>query len=219
MGKGYIITRTCLCNFDPLKPHFYIVKLGFTGVHIIFLNSAQNIDCGYSLKLPHWDSSNEYPQSIFWAEIWEISKFLLENFHFLVVKFSVYMYLNRHVFVMLVFCVCSVISFFPHPPSSFPASAIKGWCVKQEVEIFYEPEHEKTYNKTCATSEDSDQPAHPCNLIRVFADGMCLLQPPGHPMKDKQEPLPYWVDVQPDLSLCWSHRSYCRFCRMLAHMS
>ena len=28
-------------NFDPLKPHFYIVKLGFTGVYIIFLISAQ----------------------------------------------------------------------------------------------------------------------------------------------------------------------------------
>ena len=40
------ITKTCLYNFDPLKPHFYIVKLGFTGVYIIFLISAQNIDCG-----------------------------------------------------------------------------------------------------------------------------------------------------------------------------
>ena len=28
-------------NFDPFKPHFYIVKLGFTGVYIIFLSSAQ----------------------------------------------------------------------------------------------------------------------------------------------------------------------------------
>ena len=26
-------TKTYLYNFDPLKPHFYIVKLGFTGVH------------------------------------------------------------------------------------------------------------------------------------------------------------------------------------------
>ena len=26
-----------LYNFDSLKPHFYIVKLGFTGVYIIFL--------------------------------------------------------------------------------------------------------------------------------------------------------------------------------------
>ena len=35
------ITKTRLCNFDPLKPHFCIVKLGFTGVYIIFLISAQ----------------------------------------------------------------------------------------------------------------------------------------------------------------------------------
>ena len=34
------ITKTYLYNFDPLKPHFYIVKLGFTGVYIIFLISA-----------------------------------------------------------------------------------------------------------------------------------------------------------------------------------
>ena len=34
------ITKTCLYDFDPLKPHFYIVKLGFTGVYIIFLISA-----------------------------------------------------------------------------------------------------------------------------------------------------------------------------------
>ena len=35
------ITITCLYDFDPLKPHFYIVKLGFTRVYIIFLNSVQ----------------------------------------------------------------------------------------------------------------------------------------------------------------------------------
>ena len=35
------ITKTCLYNFDPLKPHFYIVKLVFTWVYIIFLISAQ----------------------------------------------------------------------------------------------------------------------------------------------------------------------------------
>ena len=68
------ITKTCLYNFDPLKPHFYIVKLGFTGVYIIFLISAQNIDCGYTLEPPRRGGSrrggsNEYPQSIFWAEM------------------------------------------------------------------------------------------------------------------------------------------------------
>ena len=34
------ITKTCLYNVDPVKPHFYIVKLGFIGVYIIFLMSA-----------------------------------------------------------------------------------------------------------------------------------------------------------------------------------
>ena len=69
----WTITKTCLYNFDPLKPHFYIVKLGFTGVYINFLISAQNIDCGYSLETPQRGGSNEYPQSMFWAELWKMS--------------------------------------------------------------------------------------------------------------------------------------------------
>ena len=35
------VTKTYLYNFDPLKPNFYIVKLGFTGVYIIILVSAK----------------------------------------------------------------------------------------------------------------------------------------------------------------------------------
>ena len=38
----------------------------------IFHISAQNVDCGYSLELPWWVSSNEYPLSMFWAEIRKI---------------------------------------------------------------------------------------------------------------------------------------------------
>ena len=49
----------------PLKPHYYIVKLGFTGVYIMFLIAAQNIDCWYSLEPPRRGGSNEYPQSMF----------------------------------------------------------------------------------------------------------------------------------------------------------
>ena len=60
-----LITKTRLYNFDPLKPHFYIVKLGFAGVLVIFLISAQNIDCGYSLEPPRRGGSNEYTQSMF----------------------------------------------------------------------------------------------------------------------------------------------------------
>ena len=38
----------------------------------IFLISAQNIDCGYSLEPPRRGGSNKYPQSMFWAEIRKI---------------------------------------------------------------------------------------------------------------------------------------------------
>ena len=89
--------KTCLYNFDPLKPHFYTVKLGFTGVYIIFLISAQKHRLWYSLEPP----LGGYPLTsthnlYFWAEIWKISEFLSENFQFLEVK-----YLNRRVFVMM----------------------------------------------------------------------------------------------------------------------
>ena len=36
-----IITKTYLYNFDSLKPHFYTIGQGFTGVYIIFRISAQ----------------------------------------------------------------------------------------------------------------------------------------------------------------------------------
>ena len=60
----------------------HVVKQEFTGVYIIFLISAQKIDCGYSLEPPLQGGSNEYPQSMFLAEIWKILKFLSEIFHF-----------------------------------------------------------------------------------------------------------------------------------------
>ena len=31
----------------------------------ISAQNIENIDCGYWLELPHWGSSNEYPQSVF----------------------------------------------------------------------------------------------------------------------------------------------------------
>ena len=38
----------------------------------IFHISAQNIECVYVLELPHRGGSNEYLQSMFWAEIRKI---------------------------------------------------------------------------------------------------------------------------------------------------
>ena len=52
--------------------------------------------------------------------------------------------------------------------------------------IYFEPAHDKTYNKTYANSEDSDQPAHPRSQISVFADRVCLLQPQIYPKRLKK---------------------------------
>ena len=55
MGIGII--KTYLYNFDPVKTHFHIVKLGFSMVYIICLISAkkktqENMDSWYTLEPP-----------------------------------------------------------------------------------------------------------------------------------------------------------------------
>ena len=47
-----------------------------------------------------------------------------------------------------------------------------GLCSKDLSFLGYlyinEPAHDKTYNKTCETSKDSDQPVHPSSMARVL---------------------------------------------------
>ena len=86
-----------LYNSDPLKPHFYIVKLGFTGVYIIFLISAQKHRLWVLVK-----TASCTHNLCFGQKYENISEFLSENFLFLVVKFSIY--LNRRVFVISSVC-------------------------------------------------------------------------------------------------------------------
>ena len=54
--------------------------------------SAQNIDCAYLLEPPRWCGSNEYPQSMFWAEIRKIIytpvKKVREKFYYIKVGFK-----------------------------------------------------------------------------------------------------------------------------------
>ena len=57
-GVAMSIRKTCPCNEYPLKPHFYIAKLGYAGVYLFFLFLLQNKNCGYSLEPPR-------PQSMF----------------------------------------------------------------------------------------------------------------------------------------------------------
>ena len=91
---SYNITKTYLYNFDPLKPHFYIVKLGFTGVYIIFLISARKHRLWVLVEAVLTSTNN----LCFEQKYEKYQNFSADNFHFLVVKFSVY--LNRRVFVM-----------------------------------------------------------------------------------------------------------------------
>ena len=66
----------------------------------MFLFSAQNIDCGYSLEPPRRGGSNEYRQSIFEQKYKNIRIFIRKlSVFFFVVKFSIY--LNRRVVVMI----------------------------------------------------------------------------------------------------------------------
>ena len=65
--------------FLPHLTPLYLVKLGFTGVYTIFLISSRKQRLWYSLEPPRRGGSNEYPQSMFWAEIWKLSKFFLSE--------------------------------------------------------------------------------------------------------------------------------------------
>ena len=82
------VTKTCLYNVDRLKPHFYIIKLGLTGVYIMFHISAQNIDCGYSLEPPQRGGSNEYPQSMFVSWHKKNIRIFIWNYSYFAGKFS-----------------------------------------------------------------------------------------------------------------------------------
>ena len=89
----------------PLKPQFYIVKLGFIGVYIIFHISAQKHRLCASHNLCFEQKYEKY------------QSFLSENYQFLDVNVSIY--LNRRVFVM----VRTMIIKMPHIFGEYKVSA------------------------------------------------------------------------------------------------
>ena len=121
LGMGYIIllwhslsllfiTKTSPCNEDPPYTPLLYSKTGvYRGIHY-FLILLQNIDCGYSLELPH-GSSNEYPQSMFWSK----NKKNIRIFHLKIIVFTAVKYcciLHGHVGVMNYFTAvknCSIL--------------------------------------------------------------------------------------------------------------
>ena len=70
------ITKACIYKVDPHWSPLLYSKTGFTGVYIIFYISAQKHRLWDSLEPPRQGRANEYPQSMFWAEIWEILVFI-----------------------------------------------------------------------------------------------------------------------------------------------
>ena len=77
------ITKTYLFNFNPLTSHFYIVKLGFTGVNVIFLIFSQNIDCGIRLNRLAEAVLTRTHNLRFEQKYEQIFEYLSENFQFL----------------------------------------------------------------------------------------------------------------------------------------
>ena len=83
------ITETCLYNLDPLKPHFYIVKLGFTGVYIIFLIPAPKHRLWVLVRTALPRRFYRVPTIYVLSRKYQF--FLSKNCLFLKVKFSIYL--------------------------------------------------------------------------------------------------------------------------------
>ena len=81
----------------PLNPTFIYQNWGLQGCTLFFLFLLKNKECGYSLELPRRGGSYEYPQSVFWAEIWKISEFFIWKFSF----FFFFFLLGGKIFIIL----------------------------------------------------------------------------------------------------------------------
>ena len=61
------------------------------------------------------------------------------------------------------------------------------------------------------------QPVHPPGMVRVLV--YLSLDSPETAEGTCDQLASDCTDAQADLSICWSHKSYCRFCHALAGMS
>ena len=81
-----------------------------------------------------------------------------------------------------------------------------------------EPAHDKTYNKTCVTSKDSDLPVHPPSVTKVlvYPSLNCLEAVEG--TYDQRRLRSACAYAQADRSLRWAHMSFCLFCHERTQM-
>ena len=81
-----------------------------------------------------------------------------------------------------------------------------------------EPPHDKTNKMAFAPSEDSDQPGHPPNLIRVLAVRSMGSWGPNVSLCGQRRLWSDWADAQADLCLLWAQWPFCWFCHAAAHV-
>ena len=74
----------------PLNPTFFYSKIGIYKVYIIFLTFAPKHRLRVLVRTASPSSSKEYPQFMFWAEIWKILEFFIWKFSVFGVKFSMF---------------------------------------------------------------------------------------------------------------------------------
>ena len=78
------------------------------------------------------------------------------------------------------------------------------------------PVHDKTYNKTCVTGNNSDWFVHPPSMAIVLVyQSLDSLEAVEDRRCNQQRFCSDCVDAQADASLRWLHKSYYRFCPVL----
>ena len=60
-------------------------------------------------------------------------------------------------------------------PALYLVASVGLWYVIGAFSVIFEPVHEISNNKVCATSQALDQPAHTRSLIRAFASRLSIL--------------------------------------------
>ena len=85
-------------------------------------------------------------------------------------------------------------------------------CLVDTNSTANEPGHSIFYKNACARSADSDQPAHPRSLIRVFTVRLKTLWILDYPQRALRRLWSDSADAQVDLSLRWAHRQFCGKC-------
>ena len=93
------------------------------------------------------------------------------------------------------------------------------WLKKLSYLVLWVPnEPPIACSKICVTSKDSDQPVHLPSMARLLVYSSLDIPEAVERTCDQSRCWSDCADAQADLSLCWLHKSYCRFCCMLAHI-